>query len=323
MKFRKPTANQAKRFVLYFLIVCFGNAMSAAASALFIIPNDFVMGGVTGIGILIRNLVSAEQEWIVEVTVYIVNGVLFIIGALLLGKKFALATLAGTLLYPTFLTVFTQLNMLYVEKYGHAIASDDAMLAICMGSLMFGVGIGVVVRIGASTGGTDIPALLAHKYLGMHVSLALWLLDGIIILLQLVAVSLEAVLYGIIINVLSSAALEVVAPIGTRRAQVLIISRKYAEIREMIFRSLNRGVTILHGETGYLHETCRLVMTVVSQREVARLKNEVQKIDPEAFFTVSSASEVRGRGFTAERVILPPVDHAAESEPPEEGKNGG
>ena len=105
------------------------------------------------------------------------------------------------------------------------------------------------------------------------------------------------------------------------RAQVLIISRKYAEIREMIFRSLNRGVTILHGETGYLHETCRLVMTVVSQREVARLKNEVQKIDPEAFFTVSSASEVRGRGFTAERVILPPIDHAAGSEPPKEGKD--
>lgn len=319
MKLKRPTRQQVKRFIIYVLIVCVGNAMSAAASALFIIPNDFVMGGVTGIGILIRNLVSQEQEWIVEVTVYAVNGIFFIIGAILLGKKFALATLAGTLLYPTFLTVFTQLNALYVQSYGHAIAADDPMLAVCIGSLLFGAGIGIVVRIGASTGGTDIPALIAHKYLGVHVSVALWVLDGVIILLQIIAVSFEAVLYGIVINVLSSVALEVVSPIGTRRSQIFIVSRKFHEIRDMIIKELNRGVTILHGETGYLHEGCRIIMTVVSQREVVRLKNEVQKIDPEAFITISSASEVRGRGFTEAQVMLPPVaDEDAAPAPPSE-----
>lgn len=136
-------------------------------------------------------------------------------------------------------------------------------------------------------------------------------------LIQLVAAPLDAVLYGIVITILSSVALEIVSPIGARRAQVLIVSRKYGEIRDMILYKLNRGATLLHGETGYLKEDCRMLLTVVSRREVVRLKNEVQKIDPEAFVTVSVVSEVRGRGFSSAQVPLPPAERAEEEEPQE------
>ena len=319
MKFEKPTRAQVYRMIVYLLLVGAGNACAAAASAFFIVPNDFVMGGVTGLGILVRNLVGEGYEWVVECTVYVANIALFLLGAFLLGKKFALATLAGTLLYPLFLSLFTWLNGLYMEQAGHAVAADDPMLAVVFGALLFGAGLGLVVRVGASTGGTDIPPLILQKYFGIPVSLSLWAIDGVIVLVQLVAAPLDAVLYGIVITILCSVAFEIVSPIGSRRAQVLIVSREYERIRKMILHELNRGATILYGETGYLREDCRMVMTVVSQREVVRLKNEVQRMDPEAFFTVSSVSEVRGRGFTSAQVPLPPAERAeAPQEQPQE-----
>ena len=317
MKLKKPTKEQVWRAVVYLLIVSAGNALSAAASALFIVPNGFVMGGVTGVGILVRNLVGEGYEWVVECTVYVANIALFLLGAALLGKKFALATLAGTLLYPLFLSLFTYLSGLYEARAGHAIAAGEPMLAVVFGALLFGAGLGMVIRVGASTGGTDIPPLILHKFFGIPVSVSLWALDGVIVLVQLVAAPLDAVLYGIVITILSSVALEIVSPIGARRAQVLIVSRKYGEIRDMILYKLNRGATLLHGETGYLKEDCRMLLTVVSQREVVRLKNEVQKIDPEAFVTVSVVSEVRGRGFSSAQVPLPPAERAEEEEPQE------
>lgn len=307
----KKTAQKAKKtrmrqIIIYLLIVCAGNALSAAASAFFIIPNDFVMGGVTGLGILIRNLIGGGHEWVVQLTVFSANIVLFAAGAFLLGKKFALATLAGTLLYPFFLTLFTFLNSLYEAHAGHPVAASEPMLAVVFGALLFGAGLGIIVRIGASTGGTDIPPILLHRFFGIPVSLSLWAIDGVIVLLQLIVVPLDAVLYGIVITVFSSVTLEIVSPIGTRRSQVLIVSKKYCKIRDMILFDLNRGATVLYGETGYLKADCHMVLTVVSQREVVRLKDEVRKIDPDAFFTISSVSEVRGRGFTSEQMPLPP-----------------
>ena len=307
LSLKKPTGAEVRKFVLYFFIVCLGNACAACASGLFLIPNGFVMGGVTGIGILVRNLIGEGHEWVVECTVYVANIALFIVGALLLGKRFALATLAGTLLYPLFLSLFTYVNGLYVESTGHPIAADEPVLAALFGAMLFGAGLGIVVRVGASTGGTDIPPLILNHYFGFPVAVTLWMIDGSIVLLQLVAVSFQAVMYGIVIDIVSSLVISIVSPVGTRRAQVFIVSKKFHEIRDMILYELNRGTTLLQGETGFLHEECRMLMTVVSRREVVRLKNEVRAIDPDAFFTVTTVSEVRGRGFTAAKVQLPPA----------------
>ena len=227
-------------------------------------------------------------------------------GAFLLGKKFALATLAGTLLYPSFVSLFTYLNELYIAANGHAIASDDPWLAIICGTLMFGAGIGCVVRIGASTGGTDIPPLILKKFFNIPVGISLWALDLTIVLIQFFAgVPLETVLYGVVITVFSSAVVDLVSPIGMRKRQVQIVSAKWREIRTMILNELHRGVTLLHARTGFLQEERYVIMTVVSNREVVRLRNAVQAIDPEAFFTVSVVSEVRGRGFSSEKILLP------------------
>ena len=317
-KLKKPTKPQVRKFVLHAFIILLGNAVAAAAAGFFIVPHGFVMGGTTGVGIFIRNLLNGDNEWVITLTVYVANIALFIIGAIFLGKKFAVATAAGTLLYPSFLSLWTYLNDIYVKKNGGPIAADEPMLAVVFGALLFGLGIGLAVKIGASTGGTDIPPLIFHKFFNIPVSLGLWGLDMSIVLMQLFAgVSLEMVLFGVLITLLSSFTIDLVSPIGSRKSQVFIISKKYREIREMILNKMNRGVTMLHGKTGYLQDNTYVLLTIVSNRDTVKLKNEVELIDPEAFLMVSVASEVRGRGFSSDKIVLPKdLEGIIEEEPP-------
>ena len=304
----KPTAKQVGHFLIYCLIVVAGNFIASAASAYFIVPHEFVMGGTTGVGIFVRNLLPEGEstEWAVTVTVYIANIALFLVGAVFLGKRFAAATLAGTLLYPTFMALHTKLNELYVAREGHIIAEGDPLLAVLFGALLFGFGVGMVVRVGASTGGTDIPPLILNKLFGIPIVVTMWTLDITIVLIQLFAgVTLETVLYGILITLIAALIVDVVSPIGLKRTQVKIISKKYREIRTMILNDLNCGVTMLYGRTGFLRENCYVLMTIVGNRDVVRLKNAIYKIDPDAFLMFSVVSEVRGRGFTSERMQLP------------------
>ncbi len=284
------------RFLLHSFIIVVGNAITASATAFFIIPYDFAMGGTTGLGIFMRHLLPTSDlsEWIVTITVYVANIILFAIGAALLGKKFALSTLAGTILYPTFMAIFGLIPKPVVE---------NRLLAAFIGALLFGLGIGIVVRVGASTGGTDIPPLIFHKFFNWPVSVSLSVLDMAIVALQLIKMpSFDCILYGVFITLISTLVVDKVSPIGMKRTQVKIISEKYEELREMILTDISRGVTVLYGETGYLRNDCKVLLTVISHRELVKLKTKVQEIDPEAFMTISVVSEVRGRGFYSEGV---------------------
>lgn len=321
-KIHKPTKRQVLKFLKYALIVICGNAMAAAASAFLIIPNDFVMGGTTGVGLFVRNLLGDGHpfaDWAVNITVYAANIALFILGAFLLGKKFAVATLAGTLLYPSFLSLWQYVNlkldnpMLFRDLAGTG-GVNQPLLAVIFGALLFGLGIGIVVRVGASTGGTDIPPLILHKFFNFPVSAGMWILDISIVLLQFAAgVGLEDIMYGILITLTSSVIVDKVSMIGAKRAQVKILSKKHEEIRKMILNKLNRGVTLLNGKTGFLKDDCYMLLTVVSFRDVVKLRNAVQKIDPDALFMVSTISEVRGRGFSSDRVTLPKSEEKDDS----------
>lgn len=320
---QKPTKKQVRKFLLYSLIIIFGNAVASAGSAFFIVSNDFVMGGATGIGILVKNILGADHPfagWAVNITVYGVDIAMFILGAWLLGKKFAAGTLAGTLLYPSFLALFKLANDAYIKANGVPVLAGQPVMAAIFGALLFGFGIGIVVRFGASTGGTDIPPLIFHKYFNLPVSVGIWGLDILICLLQLIAADINTVLYGFFITLLSGFIVDVVSPIGMKRAQVMIISKKYKEIRQMILNELNRGVTLLYGKTGFLQERTFVLMTVVSNRDVVKLKNAVQAIDPAAFLMVSVISEVRGNGFSSDQVVLPKSAAVDLEEIPEEPK---
>lgn len=291
------------KYVRHIIIVVIGNAIAAMSSACFILPNDLIMGGTTGIGIFVGHFWSDKA---VSVVALIANIILYVLGVFLLGKKFATSTLLGTILYPSFMGLFSMFM-------GDRVLTHDTLLACICGGLVMGLGIGIVVREGASTGGTDIPPLIFNKYFGLPVSAGIWIVDLSVVFMQAFVMPIETALYGIVTVLLYSFIIDAVSPIGLKKTQVKIISVKYSEIRDMVVNELNLGVTILYGQTGYLKERCHMLLIVVSKRNLVRLKNEVYKIDPEAFLTVSVITEVRGRGFSTERIYLPKAEEQAET----------
>lgn len=314
------TINRKKAFKLaeYFALVVVGNFITAFAAAFFVLPDGLIVGGTTGLGIFIEQFIEGSA---VSLIVFALNAVLFLIGALLLGKKFAFSTLLGTVLYPAFLALG---EFVHEAVLGSAtLTGDDVMLSTVCGGLLLGLGIGIVVRQGASTGGTDIPALIFNKFFGVPVSVSLWSLDLIIIAMQIATGGLSFALYGIIMALIQAFVVDVITPIGLRKFQVKIVSERWREIREMLLSQV-LGVTVLYGQTGFLQEKCHMLLTVVSTRNLVKVKNEIQKIDPNAFLTISVVSEVRGRGYTTERVVLPPerrgTEDLQEVALPEEGE---
>ncbi len=283
--------------IRHFTIIVLGNMIASSASVFFIVPNGLAIGGTTGLGIFIGHFISAST---VSLLVLALNVALYLIGVFTLGKKFAISTLLGTFLYP----LFMQMWELIYAAMGSQLITDDMFLASTVAGILLGFGIGLVVREGSSTGGTDIPPLILHKYFGLPVSIGLWAIDIAIVFMLGFVSSIDIILYGMITVIVSTIVLDAVTMIGMKKTQVKIISEKYKEIREMILGELQLGVTVLYGQTGFLQEKCHMLLTVVNNRGLVRLKNAVQKVDPNAFLMISVVSEVHGRGYTSERIYL-------------------
>ncbi len=161
-----------------------------------------------------------------------------------------------------------------------------------------GLSLGIVIRGGASTGGMDIPPLVLNRYLKIPVSVSMYLFDLGILLAQAFFNPPETVLYGILLVMTYTIVLDKMLLLGTTKTEVKVISKRAPQIREAILHQLDRGVTILSGETGYLHLETQVVMSVISNRELPRVEKIIRRIDPECFMVVSRVSEVRGRGFS-------------------------
>ena len=167
---------------------------------------------------------------------------------------------------------------------------------------MIGSAIGIVIRAGASTGGMDIPPLVLNKKFGIPVSVLLYIFDSSILLMQMLFSNKDQILYGILLVMIYTVVLDKVLLLGTTQTQVKVVSKKYAEINQAIISELDRGSTLIYGETGYLHQEQPLVLSVVSNRELTRLNQIVMGIDPSAFMIISKVNEVKGRGFSSQKI---------------------
>lgn len=264
-----------------------GNTLYALAVALFILPNNLITGGTTGIALVFQNQMGIP----VSVFVAIFNVVMFLAGAVVLGKTFALTTVLSTFYYPFILGVFERL-------FGGAGMTDDVMLATIFAGLLIGAGIGLVIRSGASTGGMDIPPLILNKKLRLPVSMTMSVFDCLILLAQMLFANKEQILYGVLLVLLYTTVLDKVLMIGRNQMQIKIISESYEVISEVIQKKLDRGTTLLHSEGGHMRQAAYTVLTVVANREISKVSEIVMAIDPNAFMIINQVSEVHGRGFT-------------------------
>ena len=264
-----------------------GNFIFALSVALFIMPVGLITGGSTGIALVVNNYTGLP----VTTFVYIFNITMLILGWVCLGKKFALTTIVSTFMYPTALWIWTSI-------IGDKVLTDDLLLCAIFSGLGIGAALGIVIRSGASTGGMDIPPLVLQKLFRIPVSVSLYAFDVGILLLQAMHRPAESILYGIVLVMIYTIVLDKMLLIGRTRTEVKIVSEKSDLICTTILHQLDRGVTLLDGEGGYMHHKTKLVLSVISNRELIRLEKLVHTIDPECFMVVSRVSEVRGRGFS-------------------------
>ena len=271
--------------------VLVGNAILAFTVVAFIVPHGVIMGGATGIGLTIAHYVPVD----LSIIIFIVNSILFVLGATVLGKKFAVATIASTFIYPTFLSIVQKIP-------GIDGLTDNLMLATLYAGALLGVGIGLIVRVGSSTGGTDIVALVLNKWFHIPVAGLLYVIDFLVLGGQVFFSDTEQIMYGVLMLVLETAILNKVMLLGQSQIQLFIISEEYEHIREKMLKELDAGVTMGHVETGYGQENQKGVLCIIPNRKLYSVKELVQSIDPKAFITITQINEVRGRGFSMERV---------------------
>ncbi len=272
------------------LMIILGNATYALAVKLFVLPMGLITGGTTGIALTANRYLGIP----ISGFVLFFNVLMLLVGLAILGKKFAMTTIISSFAYPAALQMFDYL-------LGDVILTEDLWLCTVFAGLGVGVGLGIVIRLGASTGGMDIPPLVLNHYFKIPVSTSLYVFDCLILLSQAFYSSIDRLLYGIVMVLIYSFVLDKLLLMGTTRTEVKVVSRHYGEIREAILSGIDRGVTLLSAEGGFMGEETRMIFSVVSNRELPKLEKLIHEVDPDSFMVVSRVSEVRGRGFTEKK----------------------
>lgn len=284
MKFTKETlAKEAGTLAL----IALGNLILAIGVMLFISPMGFVSGGATGLGLLFEKMFGLK----LSIGVAIFNVLMYIIGFIILGKRFAATTLLSTFLYPGFLAVLESMPAL-------AEMNTDPIVAAVFGGACIGVGVGLVIRMGSSTGGMDIPPIILQKYTGIAVAISMNAMDLLIMCTQMPYSSPQKVMYSLMMLVVTTVVMDKVAMVGVTQTQVMVISSHYQEINKAIHDNIDRGTTLLNATSGHLQQDQKVVMSIINNRQLHELTQVVKDVDPHAFLIVNRINEVHGNGFT-------------------------
>lgn len=272
------------------LSIVVGNALYALTVVLFLMPSGLITGGATGIALAINKI----SVLTVSSVLFVINMTMLALGWAVLGRKFALNTIASTILSPLFLALWERVFQDYV-------LTEDIVLNTIFAGLGIGISLGITIRAGASTGGMDIPPLVLNKWFHLPVSATMMAFDFAILAMQAAFSPIQQSLYGIVLVIVYTVVLDKVLLLGSTRTEVKIISTQSDAICKAIQAELDRGVTILHGEGGYRREPEQVLLSVVSNRQLPRLEKLAHTIDPTCFMIVSHVTEVSGRGFSLEK----------------------
>ncbi len=269
---------------LHILVGC---AVMGLAYALFLIPHHFVPGGVSGVAIIVNYFFKLP----VGALIMVLNIPVFLLGLKTMGKKYVVNSLAGMIVSSVFIDLFHE--VLRVPS-----ATDNPVLASIYGGVMLGVGLGIVFRGRASTGGSDIIGLVLSKHTGLSLGYGIMITDFVIISASGFAMrSLEAPLYGYLVLFLSTKVIDLILEGWSYSKLVIITSQRTEEISDYILHGLDRSGTALRSRSLYLNREGELILTVIHRKQLADLRTSVKRIDPEAFVIISDTYDVLGRGF--------------------------
>lgn len=281
--------NKKKLFVQA-LIIMAGLSLYSAGVALFILPLDMIAAGTTGMALV------AQKLWGVPLSTFIAvfNVMMFVLGWAELGRDFAFSTLVATFYFPFALDSATAI-------VGDLVLTRDPMLcAVCAG-VIIGFSLGIVIKAGASTGGTDIPPLVLKKRLNIPIPVTMYVTDFVVLIAQMAFGDKERILYALVMVMVYTVVLDKVLMMGTKQIQAKIVSEKFEELSAAIQEKMDRGTTLLSMEGGHTRKKTMMVLVIVSGRELNKLNSLVSEVDDKAFMIVNQVGEVRGRGFTLKK----------------------
>lgn len=279
---KKLSLLKNERFMAY-LQIFIGCLMGAMAYPLFFTPNYISPGGLTGVVMVLNYLIHVP----VGTTSLLLNIPLFLVGYKSMGRLFVFRSLIAMLLFS-----------LLIDFLPLPVATTQPLLGAIFGGVLLGAGIGLILRGGATTGGTDMAARMVHNRF-QHISVGSFLfgLDCISVLMASLFIEVEYALYALICIYISSRVIDMVMLGASREKACYVISNQHEAIKRQLMDKLDRGVTVLHAEGGWSGQSRPVLLCVLTPQELTQLKVIVRSLDESAFVFISDAHEVLGEGF--------------------------
>lgn len=287
-----------KWFIDYGLITL-GSFIMAVGYVFFITPHKIVPGGVYGLGIIVHYLSKGMAVWPdgfpIGLFNLLVNIPLTYVGIKMLGPRFGVKTIYGFVSSSVFMDGITLMRMV-----GDAPLVQDVLLSCIFGGVLTGIGLGMIFKSKATSGGSDIVAMIFTKYTRIPIGQMMIWVDSAIVFVALAAFKdWQIPLYSILVIYITGRAVDLVMEGANYNKALIIISDEHEKIRDSIIIGLGRGGTYLHGVGMFTNEEKMIIFTVVNRREVAILEEQIAAIDPHAFITIMNASEILGEGFAS------------------------
>ncbi len=301
-----PFQKSIFRLIKEYFLVAVGITIYVLGWVVFLIPNNLVGGGVTGIGTIIQYATGFNVGY----TFFIINGILLIIAFFVMGSGFGGKTIMAIILASIGLRVLPEM---VPDTIIQAIALDNGkLMCTLIGAIMAGLGIGIAMSQGGSTGGTDIIALIVSKYRNVSPGRMILVIDVVIIASSFFVPSYTAdgelvgwadkftgVIYGLLLVIVCGNVIDIYLSGTKQSVQVFILSHKYEEIADCITTNLHRGVTVLPAKGWYTKEDSHVLMVISRKSDLNIMLRYIKAIDPNAFLSVASTTGVYGRGFDA------------------------
>ena len=288
----KLNKKDLRRNLANLALVILGSAIMGVGYALFLIPHHFVPGGVSGIAIIVNYFTRLP----VGTLIMVLNIPVFIFGIRIMGRKYGLRSLLGMVISSLLIDFFYEVLKLKS-------ATDNAVLAAIYGGFMLGIGLGLVFRGRASTGGSDIIGQILNKYMGVSIGIGIMLVDFFIISASGLAYkNLEAPLYGYIVLFISTKVIDMILEGWNYTKLVIITSTQTVKIQDFILNTLDRSGTALKSRSLYLNRDGETIITVIHRKQLAELREFIKSIDENAFVIINDTYAVLGKGFKATQV---------------------
>lgn len=275
--------NEFKKIIWNLVLITVGSVICAVAVNSILIPKQFLAGGVTGLAMLIHYALPIIPLGVVY---FCLNIPIFIFGWMFVGRRFFFYSIAGMLIYS--LAVLIPCPEMTIK---------DPLLNALTAGIITGIGSGILLRSLGSAGGMDILAIIVLKKYSIRLGTTSLVFNVVLMLTAISRIPLEMILYTLIYIYVSAYFVNLVVTGLSQRKAVMIISDQWPEISREIMDKLDRGVTVIHGEGGFSRKQQKILYSVISFRELGRLKDLVRTVDPNAFVVISDTLEVMGQGI--------------------------